>query len=450
MKLHFLGGVGTVTGSKYLLEGKRQKILIDCGLYQGYKLLRQRNWKAFPYPVEKIDAVILTHAHLDHSGYLPALVARGFKGRVYTTKATRDLCEILLLDSAHLQEEEARYANKKGSSKHKPALPLYDTDDVEKALQRFETVDFDKPISLGDWQVSFVPSGHILGASSLRIEAEGKTIAFSGDIGRQSDIVMAPPASVGQADVLVMESTYGDRLHATTDVKTLFADIINETAAKGGSVLIPSFAVGRAQVLMHLLTELRTEEKIPPLPIYLNSPMAIDVAELYCRYHHQHRLDAQSCRKMSEHVRYTRSVEESIALVAQSMPSIIISASGMATGGRVLHHLKKMLPDPIHTIVFAGYQAPGTRGWRLVEGESSIKLFGQYHAVKARVESIDMLSAHADQAELIDWAGSLKRQPKQLFLTHGEDHAVDTLRIAIKAALGWDCEIPEYREVVTL
>lgn len=450
MKLHFLGAVGTVTGSKYILECKGKNILIDCGLYQGYKLLRQRNWRPFPYPIDKIDAVVLTHAHLDHSGYLPALVAKGYSGPIYATRATRDLCEILLTDSAHLQEEEAKYANRRGSSKHSPALPLYDKSDVLATMPLFKNVAFNQETKLGNVDVCFIPGGHILGAGSVCIRAEGKTVLFSGDIGRSNDVIMAPPQALPEADVVVMESTYGDRNHETTDPKELIADIVSETAAKGGSVLIPSFAVGRAQALMHILTQLKASEKIPPVPIFLNSPMAINVAELYCEHHKDHKLSKREVRDMCDHVNYARTVEESIALVNQVMPSIIISASGMATGGRVLHHLQSMVSDPKHSILFAGYQAPGTRGWRLCEGESTVKIFGQTYDVRASVQSIDILSAHADQHELLAWLSSMPRKPQKIFLTHGENSAVDQLRLCIQEELGYHCTIPEFLEVHTL
>ncbi len=454
--LAFHGAAGTVTGSRYLLEVDERRVLVDCGLFQGYKHLRERNWRPFPVEPSTIEAVFLTHAHLDHSGYLPRLVKDGFSGPVYCTQATRDLCRILLLDSAKLQEEEAAFRNRHQYSKHQPALPLYTQHDAKKALELFEVVGFSMPenpmpgVSLGNIEVGFYPNGHILGSSYLDVQAGGRHILFSGDVGRGNDLVMRPPEFPIYCDYLVVESTYGNRLHDNRDVWEVVGDIINETVSGGGSVLIPSFAVGRAQSMLYLITELRRREMIPYLPIFLDSPMAISVTELMQRHHRYHRLNKTTCQQLSRDVTFTRDVEDSIAINKVQVPAIILSASGMATGGRVLHHLQRMLGDHRNTVMFAGYQAPGTRGARLVAGERKIKIFNRYFDVKARVESLDFLSAHADRLELLRWLQQLPTAPKRCFVTHGEEEASDEFRISISEELGWNACVPDMGDKVIL
>ncbi|HVL74391.1 MAG TPA: MBL fold metallo-hydrolase [Noviherbaspirillum sp.] len=452
MQLQFLGATGTVTGSKYLIEAGRARALVDCGLFQGYKQLRLRNWADLPIAPSGIHAVVLTHAHLDHSGYLPLLVRNGFRGKVRCTEATYELCRILLPDSARLLEEEAAYANRKGYSKHQPALPLYTVADAERALRQFEPVEFDRSFVIaGSLLGRFARAGHILGAAMVTIEDGLRSICFSGDLGRSQDVLMPPPDIVRAADYLVLESTYGDRLHDRTDPMVVLAKTIKDTAARGGVVVIPAFAVGRAQELIYYMHRLRESGAIgPDLPIYLNSPMAADVTDLYSRYHRDHRLSAEACRAMCESVRIVNSVEESITLNRQRMPMVIIAASGMATGGRVLHHLKAFAPDPRNTILFAGFQAGGTRGAAMLAGADAIKIHGEYVPVRAKVVQIENLSAHADADEILAWLRNFETAPREVFLTHGEPHAADVLRRRIEEELHWRCRVPEYLEGVAL
>jgi metallo-beta-lactamase family protein len=452
VKLGFYGAANTVTGSRYLVSSGEARLLVDCGLFQGYKFLRERNWKRFPVEPSSLDAVVLTHAHLDHSGYLPALVASGLRGPIYATEATRDLCEILLRDAAKLQEEEAEFANRHQSSKHHPALPLFTLEQAEAALARMRTVPFDAPVQAikGACEVVFHPNGHILGSASLEVRVAGRRILFSGDLGRPNDPIMRPPAPPAPCDCLVVESTYGDRLHdgAVPDVE--IAKIVNGVLGRGGSLLIPAFAVGRAQTMLHLLERLREQKLVPTVPVYLDNPMAVSATELLLRHQALHRLSAAQCQRLSEHVTYVRTKEESIALGERTAPCVIISASGMATGGRVLHHLKRMVTEERNGVLFAGYQSGGTRGARLVAGEKVIKIFGKYFPVKASIHYLDLFSAHADYSEVLEWAGQLAQAPRQVFVTHGEAAAADSLRAKLKERFGWDVEVPEQGETATL
>jgi metallo-beta-lactamase family protein len=446
MRIEFLGGVGTVTGSKYLLEHNGRRLLVDCGLFQGLKQLRLRNWEPLPVKASEIDAVLLTHAHMDHSGYVPRLVKLGFKGPVYCSGATRDLCELLLPDSGRLQEEEADFANRHGHSKHKPALPLYTQEEAGAALKRFETIPFDKEHSpWPGWSWRLKRAGHILGAASVHISWTGGSILFSGDLGRSDDLVMRPPESPGQADYVVVESTYGDRRHRDVDTLMALADVVNRTAARGGVVVIPSFAVGRAQTILHCIHLLKKAHRIPDMPVYLNSPMAADATRIFRHHLDEHRLSAEQCATMSKEVTIANTVEESKRLNTLTFPSIIVSASGMATGGRVLHHLKTYAPDARNTILFAGFQAAGTRGAALVGGSEAVKIHGAYVPVRAEVANLDTLSAHADRDQLLAWLGAL-RTPKRVFVTHGEPVAADALRLAIEERHGWPVTVPEYLE----
>lgn len=396
LELSFFGAAGTVTGSRYLLQGSDQNLLIDCGMFQGYKNLRQRNWQPFPVEPASVDAVVLTHAHLDHCGYLPVLVANGFGGSIYCTEATRALCEVILLDAAHLQEEDAIFRNRNKSSKHDPALPLFTTNDAKQALSQIETIPAGKTKKISDFSITLHYNGHILGSTYVDVEAYGKHVLFSGDLGRYNDLIMKGPQPPCYCDYLIVESTYGDRNHLHGHLEATVADLVADTASKGGSVLIPAFAVGRAQAIIYLLYKLRESGQIPYMPIYLDSPMAIKATEIMQRYQDLHRLSAQQCQGISEKIEYTRTVEQSQGLASVTVPSIIVSASGMATGGRVLHHMRRMIGDSRNTILFAGYQAGGTRGAYLVGGATSIKIHGEYLVVKARIEDIDYLSAHAD------------------------------------------------------
>ncbi|MDE1949310.1 MAG: MBL fold metallo-hydrolase [Burkholderiales bacterium] len=446
MRLEFLGATGTVTGSKYLLEQGTRRLLVDCGLFQGLKQLRLRNWEALPLAADSIDAIVLTHAHIDHSGFIPRLALLGFRGPVYCTEATFELCQLLLPDSGHLQEEEAAFANRHGHSKHKPALPLYTAEQGRAVLKQFKRLPFDEEFS--PWPglaLRYRRAGHILGAASVRFEWAGGSILFSGDLGRDDDLVMRAPAAPDAADQVVIESTYGDRRHRDADALSSLAEVVNRTAARGGMVVIPAFAVGRAQTLLHCLHLLKQARRIPDLPVFLNSPMAADATALYCRHPDEHRLSADDCTAFGRDVTIVNSVEASKQLNGLSFPSVIVSASGMATGGRVLHHLRAYAPDPRNTILFAGYQAAGTRGAAMLAGAETIKIFGEHVPVRAEVANLDMLSAHADREQLLAWIGALARAPQQVFVTHGEPSAADSLRQAVEERLHWPCQVPEYR-----
>jgi metallo-beta-lactamase family protein len=451
MRLTFLGATGTVTGSKYLLEHEGRRLLVDAGLYQGLKQLRLRNWDSFPVPPSEIDAIVLTHAHLDHSGFIPRLVQLGFRGRVYCTSATRDLCALILPDSGRLLEEEADFANRHGFSKHHPALPLYTEQDAQAALRRFAAREFDEGFEpIPGVRVQLRRAGHLLGAASVRVEWEGHSILFSGDLGRANDVLMMPPALPEAADTVIVESTYGDRAHADADPLTELAAVINRTAARGGVILIPSFAVGRAQALLYCLHLLRQQRRIPDLPAFLNSPMAADATQIYREHRAEHRLTPEQCEAMCTAARIVNSVEESKRLNDMRFPAVIISASGMASGGRVLHHLKAFAPDPRNSILFAGFQAAGTRGAAMVSGARTVKIHGQQVPIRAEVAQLDSLSAHADRDELLAWIGALPSAPQRVFVTHGEPVAADALRQAIEERHRWPCSVPEYRDAVEL
>lgn len=449
MDIAFLGATGTVTGSKYLVNAGGRMILVDCGLFQGYKQLRLRNWAPLPVEPRDIDAVILTHAHLDHSGYLPLLIKNGFTGKVYCSAATRDLCAILLPDSGHLQEEEAEYANRRRFSKHAPALPLYTRQDAERSLTRFMPVDFARDVDLDGLTLHLLPAGHILGSSFVRLRHGGQTLLFTGDLGRPNDLIMVAPTIINRADYLVVESTYGDRRHDPTDPQERLAEVINRTVKRGGAVIVPAFAVGRAQTLMYLIHLLKAAHAIPDLPVFLNSPMAVNATRLYHEHRGEHRLTPEQCDAMCAVAKIVNSVEESKALNARQGPMIVISASGMATGGRVVHHLKAFAPDPRNTILLVGFQAGGTRGAAMLNGAESIKIHGEYVPVRAEVVSIDNFSAHADYAEILAWLGHFE-PPRQIFVTHGEPKAADALRHRIEEKLGWRTRVPEYLETARL
>jgi metallo-beta-lactamase family protein len=451
MKITFLGATETVTGSKYLLETERKKILIDCGLFQGLKDFRLRNWSPFPIAPRNIDAVILTHAHIDHSGYLPLLIKNGFAGQVLCTSATRDLCSILLPDSGYLQEEEARLANKYHYSKHTPAMPLYTKEDAEIALQSFQCVDFEKTYALDkDLTFRLSRSGHILGSSFIFVEQDGTSILFSGDIGRLIHPVMRPPVNMKGADYLVVESTYGDRIHDPGDPKDRIAEIINQTIKRGGSIIVPAFAVGRTQTLLYDIYRLKRANRIPDIPVYLDSPLAIDATKIFCQHKAEHQLSTKQCAEMSSTATYVATPEESKLLDKINKPIIIISASGMATGGRVLHHLKNFITDSKHTILFTGYQAAGTRGDRIVRKEKTIKIYGESHEIRAHVELLHNVSAHADSEEILKWLSAFTEKPYKVFITHGEPNAATALQSKISERLGWNTEIPHYLETVEL
>jgi metallo-beta-lactamase family protein len=451
MRLTFLGASETVTGSKYLLEEPGLRILVDCGLFQGVKNLRLRNWAPLPVPADSIDAVILTHAHIDHSGYLPLLTRSGFHGPVYCTPGTAALCEIMLPDSAKLQEEEADFANRHGFSKHRPALALYTRDDAQRALRLMAPRRFDTPVELPHGlSFRFLPSGHILGAASVVMCRNHKVLAFSGDVGRPVDPIMRAPTPLAHADYLVVESTYGDRLHPDSNPQDELERLFSRTFAKGGVVVMPCFAVGRAQEILYYIAKLKETGRMAHVPVYLDSPMATSVTEVYRKHLAEHRLTISEASAIDKAAIMVRSVDESKAIASHNGPMVIIAGSGMATGGRVLHHLRLYASDPRNTIALVGYQAAGTRGAALAAHEPAIKLFGEYVRVRANVEEISSLSAHADYGELLQWLSSLTDPPTRTFVTHGEPAAADAMRRRIAERFGWSSEVPVYEQSVEL
>ncbi len=449
--LGFYGATNTVTGSKYLLRSGGSKVLVDCGLFQGYKQLRLRNWQAPPIDPASLDAIVLTHAHIDHSGYLPRMVQQGYRGPVYCTGGTAELCALLLPDSGRLQEHDAEYAARRGFSRHRPAQPLYTEKDARIAVESLQPCAWGEDVALADGVTArFHPAGHIIGASSVMVRTEHTSVLFSGDLGRLDDIMMRPPAPREASDVLVIESTYGNRKHDTKPADQALAEVIARTAARGGIVVIPAFAVGRTQAVLLLVDRLKAARRIPDIPVFLDSPMAISATSIFYRQRHNHRLDQAECERMCEGSRYVRDVAGSKALDERKGPMILISASGMATGGRVVHHLKKMAPDPANTILFAGFQAGGTRGAAMLGGAKEIKIHGGYVPVNAEVVSLDMLSAHADADEIIAWLRTCEEAPRRTFVTHGEPTAADALRRRIQDELGWTVSVPSYSDVVKL
>lgn len=461
--LTFLGGTGTVTGSKFLIERGGQRVLVDCGLFQGLKDLRLRNWQPLPVAAREIRAVVLTHAHLDHTGYLPVLARNGYEGPAYATSATSDLCGILLPDSGHLMEEDARYANFKGYSKHSPALPLYTEDEARETLRLLRPVPFDTSTEIADGiSVRFHPAGHILGAAlaELRVRGNGRresVLLFSGDLGRPNQPIVPDPAPLPPCDHLILESTYGDRDHSEEDPKTRLEAIIRDSVRRGGTLLIPSFAVGRTQTLLWLLRELREEGRIPTdVPIHVDSPMAIQATQIVLGHPEAQDGEMRALEANSEDplglrgVRFAPTVEDSKALNNTPYPAIIISASGMAEGGRILHHLEFKLPDHRTTVLFVGFQAAGTRGRALQEGARSIKIHGKSVPVRARVETLDGLSAHADRGEILDWLGSAKSSPSAIHLVHGEPQATEALAGRIRERNRFDVRVPDYLDTIRL
>lgn len=448
--LSFLGATGTVTGSRYLVEVGERRILVDCGLFQGFKQLRLRNWNPFPVPPDTISDVLLTHAHLDHSGFLPGLVKHGFRGVVHATQSTLELCGLLLPDSGHLQEEEARYARRKAYSKHREPLPLYTVEDALAALDRFEPAPFDEAIHLADdISARFVPAGHLLGAASVRMTVGGRTIHFSGDVGRSDDPIVRNAAPFAGADILVVESTYGNRRHPDSDPEVELAEVINRVIGRGGTILVPAFAVGRVQGVMLLISRLKARGAIPDVPVYLNTPMGVNATAIYSRHHSEHRISREECRAMFDLAIRVRSVEESIALNENSEPKIIVSASGMLSGGRILHHVISFGQDAKNAIVLSGFQAGGTRGAALAQGARKLRIFGEDWPIRAEVIQLEGMSGHADADELLGWMGKA-RPPRMTYVTHGEPEAADALRFRIDHELGWDVRVPEHLERIDI
>lgn len=451
VSIQFLGAAGTVTGSKHLLKTPEANILVDCGLFQGLKALRLKNRESLPVIISEIHTVILTHAHLDHCGYVPLLVKSGFKGRILMTPPTRDLAEIILRDSAKIQEEDAERENRYGISKHNPSLPLYTVKDVEKALLQFYVYSDNQWISVTpNVEFRFVKNGHILGSCFLQMNCFGKKVVFSGDIGRSADDLMSPPSLVEEADFLIMESTYGDRLHGTVPARDELADIINDTIHQNGNLLIPSFAVGRAQELMHLVNQLKKDIRIPNVPVFMDSPMGADATKVMHRYPAWHKLSEEQCRAVCHDINIITDFKDTLKTIALRGSKIIIAASGMITGGRVLEYLKNYIEDKKNTVLLVGYQAEGTRGRALRNRAFEIKMYGKYYRVNARIKEISSLSAHADQQEMIGWMKTIKTKIQKIFLVHGEPQAQEAFRVKINDELGLSPELPKQNEEYVL
>ncbi len=451
VSLQCLGAAKTVTGSKHLLRTPELNILIDCGLFQGIKSLRLKNREPLPVDVSDIRILLLTHAHLDHTGYIPLLVKNGFKGKILMTPPTRDLTELILRDSAKIQEEDAERANRNGYSKHKPAMPLYTEQDVEEALNYFETHNDEEWLTLSkNIKFRYRKNGHILGSAFIEIECYGKKILFSGDFGRRISEILDPPSVIREADYLIMESTYGNRLHDPAPPEEHLARVINNTIHKQGNLLIPSFAVGRAQEVMLMINKLKEERKIPDIPVYLDTPMGADATDILCRYTEWHKLSDHQCMDIWNNITINRESKRTIAIINQRGSKIIIAASGMLTGGRVLEYLEHYVGDKRNTILLAGYQAEGTRGRALEEGAHEIKMHGRYYPIKAEVEEITSLSAHGDQKEMLDWMKNIETKPKGIFLIHGESNALEAFRVKIKDEIQVEAVIPNQYEEIEL
>ena len=451
VKIHFLGASGTVTGSKFYLETPEQNILVDCGVFQGLKELRELNWQALPIDVSKVDCVLLTHGHLDHTGYLPRLVKEGFKGEIVGTSPTLSIAAIIMRDSAKIHIEEAKKANEEGYSKHSPALPYYDEKDVEKTVGMFKHAEKDEWLSLSEnIRFRFKYNGHIIGATFIELDVFGKIFVFSGDIGRSEDLLLYPPDRPEWADYLFLESTYGNKLHPEENLEDIFVNLINKTINSRGNLIIPSFAVERLQSLMYLLWKIYKENKIPNIPIFIDSPMGNNVLSVFESHPKWHKLSSKEYNAMCDHFNIITSYGDTWKTIDDPRPKVVIAGSGMVTGGRVLTYLKQMVDRSSTTVLLVGYQAEGTRGRQLLEGAHEIKLFGTYKPVKATIHHLESLSAHADQGELLLWLQGIKNIPEKTFLIHGEPTALDALRVKIKDTLGWQVHVPHLEEVIEL
>jgi metallo-beta-lactamase family protein len=446
VNITFLGGADTVTGSKFLVQHEGQSLLVDCGLFQGYKQLRLRNWRPLPVVPGQIHAVILTHAHLDHSGYLPLLAREGFRGRVHATPGTRDLCAILLPDSGHIQEEDAAFANRHGFSKHTPALPLYTRRDALDCLKQIHSVPLAQTFQpIRGWNASFTPAGHILGAASVLLEVAGHRILFSGDLGRPDDLLMNPPADPPAAETVLIESTYGDRQHPPEDLVAELGPALQRLAARGGVAVVPVFAVGRAQALLHAIAQLKSKGAIPHgLPVFLDSPMAVHTTNLFTQHPDEHRLSTREAQAMAHAATMVETTDQSKALASRHGPMVILAASGMATGGRVLHHLALYAGNHRNMVILTGYQSPGTRGARIAAGEKTVRIHGQDVAIQAEVVQLQSASAHADANQTLAWLRKMPRPPGQVYVVHGDMAASDTLRQRIEHELKWRAIVPEH------
>ncbi len=451
MFIHFLGASGTVTGSKYLIEAPNKKFLVDCGLFQGLKQLRMLNWDHLPVDVSTIDFVLLTHGHLDHTGYLPRLIKDGFRGKIYGTAPTLNIAEIILRDSAKLQEEEAKQANKEGFSKHHPAKPLYTEEDVEATLTHFSPIQIDQWIDFGgDIKALFQTNGHIIGSTFIEVMIQTKKLVFSGDIGQTDDLLLRPPKKPESANVLFIESTYGNRLHPEGDIRESLATIVLETLSKGGSVIIPSFAVERTQVMMYLFWQMRKAGQLPDVPLIMDSPMGARVLEVFEKHKDWHKLPAEDYNAMCNMFQVVESYKETLQLIETPYPKIIIAGSGMVTGGRVLSYLERYISYPEHTVLLVGFQGEGTRGRQLLDGCHEIKIHGKYYPVKSRIEVLHGLSAHGDQTELLEWMSNIKKAPEHIFIVHGEKQASETFLVKIRDTYGWKSVVPSLYDIVEI
>ncbi|MDR2760311.1 MAG: MBL fold metallo-hydrolase [Rickettsiales bacterium] len=447
-QITFLGATGTVTGSKFLLEYKNKKILVDCGLFQGLGEDKIKNRRPLIIPPKKVDAIILTHAHLDHCGYIPLMVKEGFKGNIYATQASYELCKLVLPDSGYLQEEDAKYMMKRKAARYKKILqPLYTQEDAVKSLKFFKIIRFNDKVKLGD-DISFeiVPAGHILGAGIVAVNLKNKKIVFSGDLGRTNDEILRDPTTLSTADYILCETTYGDRTHKNIDTKTELAKIINKTVSRGGNIVVPAFAVGRAQLLLYMIYQLKREKIIPKVPVFVDSPMAIKITHLLDDFASEHKLSENECLNMFSDTKFTSTVDQSKRIFEQKIPSIIISASGMATGGRVLHHIAHYAPDNLNTILLVGFQSIGTNGRLLQDGKKELKIHGQVVRINAEVEKLENMSAHADSDELMDWLRAFTKKPNTLFLVHGELKASDAFAERVRKELEWNVVVPFYSQ----